>query len=50
MGSDKKNPIRPQSDEQQKDERRERSNEGQFDRKSSDRDDKPGTKKLGKRH
>jgi len=50
MASDKKSPIRPQSDPQPKDERHERSTQRPFERKESDRDDKPDTKKLGKRH
>ena len=50
MASDKKSPIRPQSDPQPTDERHERSTQRPFERKESDRDDKPDTKKLGKRH
>ena len=50
MTSDKKIPNRPQSDEPRKDERKDRSNESQFEREEPDRNEKPGVQKLGKAH
>ena len=50
MASDKKNPTRPQADEPRKDERNERSSEGESEREEPNRNEQPAVQKLGKAH